>query len=170
MSCSRSIFHGTTLAGLAGIISEDAIYEGVHWQKPGEPHGPRFFESIKPAWLFGRDDLGENSPGGVIEVDFDKIKKRYKFERYRDATYEGDVFENEEEEIVILTKKLRLSPYLISVYLSPGVYEVLSSAEDTEREIQFSMNQHGGNKREWRQMYGRLWRHVRLRPKEFIRT
>lgn len=105
------LFHGTPFLELVNILSDDALYEGIHWGRQGEPHGPRFTRDYRRAWSF--TDISEWVVGGVIAVDRQKVLTRFRVVPYQDVDMHGDQWNSPEHEEVILTQVLQpLSRYM----------------------------------------------------------
>lgn len=115
------LYHGTNLISMAMIIQEDALSEGVHWGRPGEPNGPRLARSFKVSWDFAMHP--ETGQGGVLQLSQTKLAQRYRIVPYRDVDMHGDHWANETEEVVIAKEIRPLSRYLEVIWLSDRVVE-----------------------------------------------
>lgn len=134
----RSLYHGTSLWGLASIVTQGRMTEGAHWGRPGEPHGVRFFENIAKAKLFSHD-RDEPPPGGIIELDRSLVEKKHRLVRYHDVDATGEHWKSEGEEIVVLGKSMAFWPYLRAVYLAPGVIEELTDKKKFDEQVDWWM-------------------------------
>jgi hypothetical protein len=132
MSNSRFLYHGTGIYSLASIIETDAMYEGVHWSKPSEPHGPRFSEDYEVAKSYINFHMpwGE---GGVIVLDRDAVARDYELVDYQDKRYDGADFGQNEWEVAAITPKIsNLSDYLVSVVCDPRVIHMALKRHNME--------------------------------------
>lgn len=115
------IFHGTGVYALAAIIDSNELLEGIHWGKPGEPHGPRLSRDLQVASSFIIYNMhwGE---GGVLVLDRDLLTRDYQIETYTDRGYDGTSWGQDEREEVILSQAVKnLDRYLVSILCDPAV-------------------------------------------------
>lgn len=123
------LYHGTNLLFLAAIIQDDALSEGVHWGRKGEPHGPRLTRSYRVAMTFATDQ--ELEMGGVLVLDQQAMAHRHKIVQYRDVDVYGKQWAADEAEEIPLTSELKpLSRYLLSVNADPDQIKFLLENED----------------------------------------
>lgn len=124
------LYHGTGIYALAAIIESNCLNEGVHWGKPGEPHGPRLSRDYGVAKSFITYNLhwGE---GGVLVFDRERLAKDYRIVSYTDTQYGGEAWESDEAEEVVLTPSLvDLSRYLVSIICAPHFAEIACRPEN----------------------------------------
>jgi hypothetical protein len=99
------LYHGTSMWGIVGILKSDSLDEGVHWNRPNEPHGPRLTKSYNVAKGFAIDGLGGDE-GAIIEFNAAVLKKCYKLVEYRDVDCTGEHWKEDEEEITVVTDRI----------------------------------------------------------------
>lgn len=121
------LYHGTGAYALAAIAQSNVLWEGVHWGKPGEPHGPRTSRSFKAASEFITYNMhwGE---GGVIVLDRAKLARDFTITAYVD-TVSGDLKAEEQEEVILTKTVPDLHRYLVSIVCDP---EVIKTAKLTD--------------------------------------
>jgi len=105
--------------GIVGILKDNAMYEGVHWGREGEPHGVRLTRSRTVASNFAIEGLmGHPSEGAIIEFDANKLAQDYKLQDYEDVDWAGDKWKKSEKEVVVLGKKIKnIRNYITAIYL-----------------------------------------------------
>ena len=100
------LYHGTSVFHLVYILNSNELIEGVHWDKPNEPHGPRLTktpEIAKTFFSYATPDLGDESPGALLILSGPKLASKYELVEYTDTQYAGGTWEKDEEEVVVLT-------------------------------------------------------------------
>lgn len=136
----RHLYHGTGIYCLTSIVASGELWEGIHWGKPSEPHGPRTTEDFEKACDFIENSMhwGE---GGVLVLDRDLLSRDYDLVSYTDRSYLGEVWPGRsEKEVAIITPKLvNLDKYLVSIIVDP---EAIEQALDEEN-IQIAMCEGG---------------------------
>ena len=112
-SCEK-LFHGTGIYCLAAIAQDNALLNGGHWGKPGEPHGPRLSRDFAAAAKFITYNVhwGE---GGVLVFDHKALARDYALQDYQDKGYDGIPFPNEFEVAVLTPAVANLDRYLLSI-------------------------------------------------------
>jgi len=105
--------------GVVSILKDNAIYEGVHWGREGEPHGVRLTRSKAVGSTFAIEGLsGHPSEGAIIEFNTEALARDYKLQDYEDVDCLGDKWEKSEKEVVVLTKKIKdVRKYITAIYL-----------------------------------------------------
>lgn len=129
MQVSSYLFHGTGVYALAAIAESNELREGVHWHKPGEPHGPRLTRRFDIAATFCEYNMhwGE---GGVLVLDRAVLERAYRVEPYSDTYYGGDAMERDEEEMAVITPSITdLSRYLVSIVCDPQIIKFATDPE-----------------------------------------
>jgi hypothetical protein len=110
------LYHGTSVFQLVYILDSNELREGIHWDKPNEPHGPRLTKSSEVAKTFfsyATPDLGDESPGALLILSGPKLASKYELAEYTDTQYAGGTWESDEEEVVVLTPVVKpLSAFL----------------------------------------------------------
>lgn len=120
---SKYLFHGTSIYALANIAHTNSLLEGVYWDKPNEPHGPRTTESFDVAKSF-IEYACHWGEGGVIVFDREKLAQDFELVAYEDKTYEGGDFGQHEQEIAVITPEITdLSKYVVAYVCDPRVIE-----------------------------------------------
>lgn len=149
------LYHGTSMSGIVGILKDNALYEGVHWGRKGEPHGPRLTKSFKVAETFAIEGLiGHPSEGAIIEFDGFALARDFKLRDYNDVDCVGNEWDTPEEEVVVLAKKVpNIRKYITAIYLKDfkNQQAVLDYAELVEGEGR-------GSAEEWVAGYQKLLR------------
>lgn len=127
---TRRLFHGTGVYGLAAIAQSNALEEGVYWNKPGEPHGPRTSESFEAAATFIEYNMywGE---GGVLVLDRDLLEQDYQTIKYVDTVCD-DVLVAEQEVAILTPKVMNLDRYLVSIVCDPAVIETAKDEDNLQ--------------------------------------
>lgn len=115
----KYLFHGTGIYCLASIIRENRLDEGVHWGKPGEPHGPRLTESYETAVGFITYNA-YYAEGGVLVLDRALLEKDYRLQAYEDKAYDGGEWGNESEVVAITPAIENLDRYLVAIMFDPA--------------------------------------------------
>jgi hypothetical protein len=129
---SKYLFHGTSIYALANIAHTDVLCEGVYWNKPNEPHGPRTTESFDVAKTF-IEYACHWGEGGVIVLDREKLAQDFELVVYEDKTYSGDGFGQDEQEIAIITEEITdLSKYVVSFVCDPRIIEAAMHEDNIE--------------------------------------
>lgn len=113
----QNLYHGTGVWLLASIVAEDIMYEGAHWGRPNEPHGPRFTTNAKVARSF----ISYGSPdwpiGGILAMDYAALDTTYEIVSYSDVDMHGDPWPQNEREMVVLTPKIEpVSQFLSGIW------------------------------------------------------
>lgn len=121
------LYHGTSMSGIVGILKDNAIDEGVYWEKPNEPHGVRFTTSKKVATTFAIEGLGGDE-GAILELDGAALGKAYKLVSYQDQDALGNPWGQDEKEVVALAKKVS-TKFITAIYLK-NPFPKQSDAED----------------------------------------
>lgn len=133
---TSSLYHGTGVYALAAILEDDALVEGVHWGKPGEPHGPRLTEHYPVAVNFILNGMhwGE---GGVLVLDRERLMADWTVVQYEDQAADGKPWNTDEGEHVVVAPRVGpLSKYIKSIVIDPEVIKVALDAETMEDAIQ----------------------------------
>lgn len=127
---TRRLFHGTGVYGLAAIAQSNTLEEGVYWNKPGEPHGPRTSESFEAAATFIEYNMywGE---GGVIVLDRDLLEQDYPTVKYIDTVCD-DVLVAEQEVAILTPKVVNLDRYLVSIVCDPAVIHTAKDEDNLQ--------------------------------------
>jgi hypothetical protein len=116
-SLPAKLYHGTSMSGIVGILKDNAINEGCHWGRPGEPHGIRLTKSRQVAETFAMEGLGGDE-GAIIEFDAARLAKNYELEEYQDVNCRGDKWETDEQEVVVLSESISpVRKYITAIYL-----------------------------------------------------
>lgn len=127
------LFHGTGIYCLTSIVASGELWEGIHWGKPDEPHGPRTTEDFEKACEFIENSMywGE---GGVIVLDRELLARDYPLVSYTDRSYLGEIWPGRSErEIAIITPKLvDLDKYLVSIIVDEEAIEQALLDENIE--------------------------------------
>lgn len=115
---SSFLYHGTAVWFLARIvIADNALYEGAHWGRPGEPHGPRLTRSLQIAKGFIDYAAPDWPIGGVLALDGNRLAQDYKLVDWRDVDVTGEPWDANEEEVVAITDAIQpLSKYLVRIF------------------------------------------------------
>lgn len=126
----RCLFHGTGIYSIAAIAQNNTLREGVFWNKPGEPHGPRTSESFEVAATFIAYNMywGE---GGVIVLDRDLLEQDYPTVKYLDTVCD-DILVAEQEIAILTPKVVNLNRYLVSIVCDPEVIETAKEEENLQ--------------------------------------
>lgn len=123
----QHLYHGTQMSHLGLIIKSNSLDEGVHWGKPGEPHGVRCTRSLEAAKLFAFD---QEFPGGILVLNWPRLAQRYKIISYQDTQEDGESWNTDEAEEVILTAGIKpLSAFLEGILMQPQELQELRSGE-----------------------------------------
>lgn len=128
----KYLYHGTGIYCLAAIIHSDSLEEGVHWGKPGEPHGPRLTADYDIAKSFITYNIhwGE---GGIIVLDHQALAADYSLVEYRDKGYDGNDFGRAEREVAVIAPAIKpLSKYMVSVICAPEVIKMAIGRQNME--------------------------------------
>lgn len=130
MEQAAYLYHGTGVYALAAIAQSNALHEGVHWGKPGEPNGPRTSRCFTAASTFITYNMhwGE---GGVIVLDRAALARDYAIEAYVD-TVSGDTMEKEQEEVILAKVVANLERYLVSIVCDPEVIKTAKLSDCLE--------------------------------------
>jgi len=132
---SKYLFHGTSIYALANIAHTNSLLEGVYWDKPNEPHGPRTTESFDVAKSF-IEYACHWGEGGVIVLDREKLAQDFELVSHTDKTYEGGGFGQDEQEIAIIAEEIAdLSKYVVSYVCDPRVIEAAMLDDNIEGAI-----------------------------------
>lgn len=126
------LFHGTGIYPLAAIVASDSLLEGVHWGRPGEPHGPRLASDVLTASKFILYSM-HWAEGGLVVVDEERLRRDYNLVSYRDTDCTGEHWKDEVGEVVVETPAVvGLSQYLVSIVCDPRVIEEAMKLENME--------------------------------------
>lgn len=135
----KSLYHGSKALAVASMLVMDQLYEGAHWGRENEPHGPRFATSFKGAKGWMEHDF----PPAMIVLSGPSLAQKYKLIPYLDVDANGDPWPNEEVEIVVETKTIRpLAPHIVKLIARDAD---IKKAMDPE-EIEFAKAEYIGNR------------------------
>lgn len=127
-SLPKYLYHGTSIFHLVYILESNELFEGVHWGRPDEPHGPRLTKKPEIAQRFfshATPDLGDESPGAILVLSTNKLSQDYELVEYVDVDVSGKQWDEDEEEVVPITETLKpLNKYLVSVVVKKQHAEI----------------------------------------------
>jgi hypothetical protein len=129
-AASNKLYHGTSMYGIVGILNDNTLYEGVHWGRDGEPHGPRLSRSKTVASNFAIEGLsGHPSEGAIIEFDAKALAQDYKLQDYEDVDWAGEKWEKPEHEVVVVAPEIKnVRKYITAIYLK--VFKTQKAVKD----------------------------------------
>ena len=135
MNSDDQLFHGTGIYALAAIARDNALQEGIHWGKPGEPHGPRTSESFDIAAKFIEYNM-YGGEGGVIVLDRVALARDFQLLSYRDHCYDGEPMSDEKEVAILAPSVLQLDKYIVSIVCDPAVIRVAHNRQHMDEAMQ----------------------------------
>ncbi len=131
MSCNI-LYHGTGMYTLAAILAEDTMFEGVHWGRKGEPHGPRFSRDYEMAKSFIAN-CTHWGQGGVLILDGDALARDFPVVSYRDVDCTGNHWSQDEQEEVVCTPSIpNLRKYLLGFAVDPAHIDLMLDPQYVE--------------------------------------
>ena len=135
MDTSKLLFHGTGIYALAAIAESNTLSEGIHWQKPGEPRGPRTSQcfDIASGFITYNVHWGE---GGVLVLDREALARDYDLVEYRDSCYTGELMSDEREIAIITSAVKNLDKYIVSIVCDPAIVPLALDEENVQAAIQ----------------------------------
>jgi hypothetical protein len=152
------LFHGTHLIALASIVSENALKEGAYWGRAHEPHGVRLTRSFRIAQTFTEHEV---PAGGIIQFDQGKIRQRYRIVQYQDVDANGQQWNLNEMEEVVLAPAIPITGYATAIFADPAQITELRTQEWGEYAVEELGYQ---NEQEYFASLDQLARHPLLRP------
>jgi len=150
-SLPSKLYHGTSMSGIVGILKDNAMDEGIHWGRTGEPHGIRLTQSKQIAMDFAVEGLG-GEEGAVIEFDTQALSRKYQLSPHEDVDCRGDKWQKSEEEVVVVTSRLTsVSKYISAIYVKN-----FTSHSDVQDYAQLVEQEERMPAKEWLKGYAKL--------------